>query len=34
VLVTRERALADAARADRELKSGMYKGPMHASPTR
>jgi aspartyl-tRNA(Asn)/glutamyl-tRNA(Gln) amidotransferase subunit A len=32
VLVTRERALADAARADRELKSGMYKGPMHGIP--
>jgi aspartyl-tRNA(Asn)/glutamyl-tRNA(Gln) amidotransferase subunit A len=32
VLVTRERALSDASRADRELKSGMDKGPMHGIP--
>jgi aspartyl-tRNA(Asn)/glutamyl-tRNA(Gln) amidotransferase subunit A len=32
VLVTRERALADAARADREIKSGIDKGPMHGIP--
>jgi aspartyl-tRNA(Asn)/glutamyl-tRNA(Gln) amidotransferase subunit A len=32
VLVTRERALADAERADRELKSGIDKGPMHGIP--
>ncbi|MBV8839742.1 MAG: amidase, partial [Alphaproteobacteria bacterium] len=32
VLVTRERALADAERADRELKSGIDKGPMHGVP--
>jgi aspartyl-tRNA(Asn)/glutamyl-tRNA(Gln) amidotransferase subunit A len=32
VLVTKERALADASRADRELKSGMDKGPMHGIP--
>jgi aspartyl-tRNA(Asn)/glutamyl-tRNA(Gln) amidotransferase subunit A len=32
VLVTRERALADAARADRELKSGVDKGPLHGIP--
>jgi aspartyl-tRNA(Asn)/glutamyl-tRNA(Gln) amidotransferase subunit A len=29
VLITKERALADAERADRELKSGLDKGPMH-----
>ena len=32
VLVTKERALADAERADRELKSGIDKGPMHGIP--
>ena len=32
VLVTRERALADAERADRELNGGIDKGPMHGIP--
>jgi aspartyl-tRNA(Asn)/glutamyl-tRNA(Gln) amidotransferase subunit A len=32
VLVTTERALADADRADRELKSGLDRGPMHGIP--
>jgi aspartyl-tRNA(Asn)/glutamyl-tRNA(Gln) amidotransferase subunit A len=32
VLVTRERALADAERADRELEAGIDKGPMHGIP--
>jgi aspartyl-tRNA(Asn)/glutamyl-tRNA(Gln) amidotransferase subunit A len=32
LLVTKERALADAARADRELKAGIDKGPMHGIP--
>jgi aspartyl-tRNA(Asn)/glutamyl-tRNA(Gln) amidotransferase subunit A len=32
LLVTKERALADAARADRELKSGIDKGPLHGIP--
>jgi aspartyl-tRNA(Asn)/glutamyl-tRNA(Gln) amidotransferase subunit A len=32
VLVTRERALADADRADRELKDGIDKGPLHGIP--
>ena len=32
VLVTGERALADADRADRELKSGIDRGPMHGIP--
>jgi aspartyl-tRNA(Asn)/glutamyl-tRNA(Gln) amidotransferase subunit A len=32
VLVTKERAVADAARADRELKSGTDKGPLHGIP--
>ncbi len=32
VLVTRERALADAARADKEIKAGIDKGPMHGVP--
>lgn len=32
VLVTAERALADAERADRELKSGIDKGPLHGVP--
>ena len=32
ILVTKERALADAERADRELKSGIDKGPMDGIP--
>jgi aspartyl-tRNA(Asn)/glutamyl-tRNA(Gln) amidotransferase subunit A len=32
ILVTKERALADADRADRELKAGTDKGPMHGIP--
>jgi aspartyl-tRNA(Asn)/glutamyl-tRNA(Gln) amidotransferase subunit A len=32
VLVTKERALADAERADRELQAGIDKGPMHGIP--
>jgi aspartyl-tRNA(Asn)/glutamyl-tRNA(Gln) amidotransferase subunit A len=32
LLVTKERALADAERADRELKSGIDKGPLHGIP--
>jgi aspartyl-tRNA(Asn)/glutamyl-tRNA(Gln) amidotransferase subunit A len=32
ILVTKERALADADRADRELKAGIDKGPMHGIP--
>jgi len=32
VLVTRERALADADRADAELKAGTDRGPMHGIP--
>jgi aspartyl-tRNA(Asn)/glutamyl-tRNA(Gln) amidotransferase subunit A len=32
ILVTRERALADADRADREIKAGIDKGPMHGIP--
>jgi aspartyl-tRNA(Asn)/glutamyl-tRNA(Gln) amidotransferase subunit A len=32
VLVTADRALADAERADRELQSGVDKGPMHGIP--
>src|SRR5262245_58619799 len=32
VLVTSERALADAERADRELASGIDRGPMHGIP--
>jgi aspartyl-tRNA(Asn)/glutamyl-tRNA(Gln) amidotransferase subunit A len=32
VLVTTERALADADRADRELRSGIDRGPMHGIP--
>jgi aspartyl-tRNA(Asn)/glutamyl-tRNA(Gln) amidotransferase subunit A len=32
IVVTKERALADADRADRELKSGVDKGPMHGIP--
>jgi aspartyl-tRNA(Asn)/glutamyl-tRNA(Gln) amidotransferase subunit A len=32
VLVTKERALADADRADRELKAGVDRGPLHGIP--
>jgi len=32
VLVTKERALKDADRAERELKAGVDKGPMHGIP--
>src|SRR5882757_6625624 len=32
VLVTKERALADAERADKEIKSGIDKGPLHGVP--
>jgi len=32
VLVTRERALADAARADAELQRGIDRGPLHGIP--
>lgn len=32
ILVTKERALADAERADRELKAGIDKGPLHGIP--
>jgi aspartyl-tRNA(Asn)/glutamyl-tRNA(Gln) amidotransferase subunit A len=32
VLVTEERALADAERADRELSAGIDKGPLHGIP--
>ena len=32
LLVTKERAVADADRADRELKSGIDKGPLHGIP--
>lgn len=32
VLVTRERALADADRADAELKAGTDRGPLHGIP--
>jgi aspartyl-tRNA(Asn)/glutamyl-tRNA(Gln) amidotransferase subunit A len=32
VLVTQGRALADAERADRELRSGLDKGPLHGIP--
>jgi aspartyl-tRNA(Asn)/glutamyl-tRNA(Gln) amidotransferase subunit A len=32
ILVTKERALADADRADRELKAGIDKGPLHGIP--
>jgi aspartyl-tRNA(Asn)/glutamyl-tRNA(Gln) amidotransferase subunit A len=32
LLVTTERALADAERADRELKAGIDKGPLHGIP--
>ena len=32
VLVTHERAISDAARADRELAAGIDRGPMHGIP--
>jgi len=32
VLLTKERALADADRADRELKAGVDRGRMHGIP--
>jgi aspartyl-tRNA(Asn)/glutamyl-tRNA(Gln) amidotransferase subunit A len=32
ILVTRDRALDDAARADKELRSGIDKGPLHGIP--
>src|SRR5262245_27030649 len=32
LLVTRERALADAERADRELSAGTDRGPLHGIP--
>lgn len=32
VLLTRDRALADAARADHELKAGIDRGPFHGIP--
>jgi len=32
VLLTADRALADATRADRELKSGVDRGPLHGIP--
>ncbi len=32
VLVTRERAMADAERADGELQAGIDKGPLHGIP--
>jgi aspartyl-tRNA(Asn)/glutamyl-tRNA(Gln) amidotransferase subunit A len=32
LLVTKERALGDADRADRELKAGIDKGPLHGIP--
>jgi aspartyl-tRNA(Asn)/glutamyl-tRNA(Gln) amidotransferase subunit A len=32
VLLTADRALADATRADRELKSGVDRGPLHGVP--
>jgi len=32
ILVTKERALADAERADREISSGIDRGPMHGIP--
>jgi aspartyl-tRNA(Asn)/glutamyl-tRNA(Gln) amidotransferase subunit A len=32
ILLTRERALEDAARADRELKTGRDRGPLHGVP--
>jgi len=32
VTITRERALKQAHRADRELSSGHYRGPLHGIP--
>jgi aspartyl-tRNA(Asn)/glutamyl-tRNA(Gln) amidotransferase subunit A len=32
VTVTRERALAEAARADREIRQGKWRGPLHGIP--
>ena len=32
VTVTRERALAEAAQADREIKAGKWRGPLHGLP--
>src|SRR5437762_4464820 len=32
VAVTRERALAEAAQADREIKAGKWRGPLHGIP--
>src|SRR5215470_7426474 len=32
IRVTRERALADAERADRELAAGIDRGPLHGIP--
>jgi aspartyl-tRNA(Asn)/glutamyl-tRNA(Gln) amidotransferase subunit A len=32
ILVTKERALLDADRADREIRSGIDKGPLHGVP--
>src|SRR5438093_13308320 len=32
VAVTRERALAEAAQADREIKAGKVRGPLHGIP--
>src|SRR6059036_1364082 len=32
VAVTRERALAEAAQADREIKAGRWRGPLHGIP--
>ena len=32
VTVTRERALAEAAQADREIKAGRWRGPLHGIP--
>src|SRR5580704_8069474 len=32
VLLASDRALADATRADRELKSGVDRGPLHGVP--
>ena len=32
VTVTRDRALAEAAQADREIKTGKWRGPLHGIP--
>ena len=32
VTVTRERALREARKAEREIKAGLYKGPLHGIP--